>query len=400
RLALAWLNVFGVWMVLLLVFDAVLPGPDGLPALGPADRAAFALFFVAGLGMLLAGRLLLVQLCAALSVSSLALSRTVVFGPAADARRLAEMIRREPGSATRVVGIVDPDGGGLEAADGLPTMGSVEALGAMVRERRVDRVVLALPGALPERIQEVVRQLAFLPVAISLAPDLAATQFPYRRVVHVAGLPALQVCEQPLAGWARLLKKAEDLLVAALVLLPLGPLMLLIALAIRLDSPGPVLFRQKRLGIGNRVFEVLKFRTMHTQVADHEGGPQATRRDPRVTRIGAMLRRLSLDELPQLLNVLKGEMSVVGPRPHALSTRAGGQLFEDAVALYSARHRVKPGITGWAQVCGWRGETDTVDKIARRVEHGLYYVSNWSLAFDLLIILRTVKTVFSDENAY
>ena len=176
--------------------------------------------------------------------------------------------------------------------------------------------------------------------------------------------------------------------------------MALIALAIKLDSSGPVLFRQQRYGFNNNLIEVWKFRTMYTHMADHGGHVQASRGDQRVTKVGAFLRRSSLDELPQLFNVLRGDMSLVGPRPHALDTRAQGRLFEEVVDRYAARHKVKPGITGWAQVNGYRGAADTVEKISRRVEYDLFYIDHWSIWFDLEILLRTVISVLKADNAY
>jgi lipopolysaccharide/colanic/teichoic acid biosynthesis glycosyltransferase len=173
-----------------------------------------------------------------------------------------------------------------------------------------------------------------------------------------------------------------------------------IALAIKLGSSGPVLFKQKRQGFNNNLIEVWKFRSMHAQMEDPDCEVQTTRDDPRVTRLGRFLRRTSLDELPQLFNVLRGDMSIVGPRPHALATKADGQLFEEIVDSYAARHRVKPGITGWAQVNGWRGETDTLDKIRNRVEYDLYYIDNWSIWLDFFIIAKTVMVLFRDEKAF
>ena len=174
----------------------------------------------------------------------------------------------------------------------------------------------------------------------------------------------------------------------------------MIAAAIKLDSPGPVLFRQRRYGLNNEMIEVFKFRTMRADATDRNAERLTARNDPRVTRVGAFLRRTSLDELPQFLNVLRGDMSVVGPRPHATAAKAGGLLYPEAVRGYHARHRVKPGITGWAQVNGWRGETETVEQIARRVECDLYYIEHWTVAFDLWIVLRTVFGGFAGRNAY
>jgi exopolysaccharide biosynthesis polyprenyl glycosylphosphotransferase len=211
----------------------------------------------------------------------------------------------------------------------------------------------------------------------------------------------LHVFDRPISGWSWFIKMAEDYLVAIFVLVILSPLLFLIALAIKLDSRGPILFRQHRQGFNNAPIEIWKFRTMRTDSANPEGAViQATHHDPRVTRVGRFLRRLSLDELPQLVNVLRGEMSIVGPRPHAPGTRARGQLFEEAVERYAARHRVKPGITGWAQINGWRGETDTLEKIQKRVEHDLYYIDNWSIWLDLLIIVQTIAILFRDDRAY
>jgi len=208
------------------------------------------------------------------------------------------------------------------------------------------------------------------------------------------------VAEPPLQGWAPVLKRGEDVLLSALALLLLAPLMALIALAVKLDSPGPVLFRQKRYGYNQRLIEVFKFRSMHHHLRDEHAAQQTGRDDPRVTRIGRFIRKTSLDELPQLFNVLAGSMSLVGPRPHATATKAANVLFEDAVQEYVARHRVKPGITGLAQVNGYRGETDTIEKIQRRVEYDLEYIENWSLWLDLSILLRTLPAVLSAEAAY
>jgi exopolysaccharide biosynthesis polyprenyl glycosylphosphotransferase len=208
------------------------------------------------------------------------------------------------------------------------------------------------------------------------------------------------VFRKPLSDWRLVAKEIEDVTLGLLLLLFLAPLFAVVALAIKLDSPGPVFFRQRRYGLNNRLIGVYKFRTMHHHLRDVRAERLITRNDPRVTRVGAFLRKTSLDELPQLFNVLRGEMSIVGPRPHALSAKAADRLYEEVVAEYAVRHRVKPGITGWAQVNGWRGETDTIEKIQKRVEHDLYYVENWSLALDIKILLLTVFALLKNENAY
>jgi exopolysaccharide biosynthesis polyprenyl glycosylphosphotransferase len=197
-----------------------------------------------------------------------------------------------------------------------------------------------------------------------------------------------------------LIKRLEDLLLAGLAIIALLPLMLVLAVIIKLDSPGPVLSRQKRYGYNNRLIEVFKFRSMFYHQSDANAERQTTRNDDRVTRVGRFIRKTSLDELPQLFNVLLGSMSMVGPRPHATATKAAGVLFEDAVEQYSARHRVKPGITGWAQINGYRGETDTLEKIEKRVEYDLEYIESWSVWFDLYILFRTLPALILTEEAY
>ena len=223
----------------------------------------------------------------------------------------------------------------------------------------------------------------------------ASRATPAAPVPHASAAPL-----RGLSAWERCLKRAEDVAGALLALCVFAVPMLLVALAVRLDSPGPILFRQYRTGLNNRDFVLLKFRTMQHAACDHLGGSQATRHDPRLTRLGAFLRRASLDELPQLFNVLRGDMSLVGPRPHATDTRAGGRLFPDVIPDYSARHIVKPGITGLAQVRGLRGETRTEDALIRRVEADFEYIRRWSLVLDFLILLRTAYCVLRMKNAY
>jgi exopolysaccharide biosynthesis polyprenyl glycosylphosphotransferase len=211
---------------------------------------------------------------------------------------------------------------------------------------------------------------------------------------------ALGAVAPPLSRLERFVKRAEDVLLSCLLLLLTGPLMVLVSLAIKIESRGPVLFRQPRHGFNGAEFKVFKFRTMYADTEDKLATRQTLREDPRVTRIGSFLRRHSIDELPQLFNVLAGSMSLVGPRPHAPATTAGGLSLHEAVPDYASRHRVKPGITGWAQVRGFRGNLDTVEKAVRRVDHDLYYIENWSLLLDLRIIAMTVGLVLRDHEAF
>jgi exopolysaccharide biosynthesis polyprenyl glycosylphosphotransferase len=209
-----------------------------------------------------------------------------------------------------------------------------------------------------------------------------------------------EIASKPQSGWGYFIKTASDRILGSLILIAILPLLAIIALAIKLTSPGPVFFSQQRLGFNNNTFRILKFRTMYTHLQDDHAEQLTTKKDPRVTPVGAFLRRWSLDELPQILNVLTGDMSLVGPRPHAAKAKAGTKLYEHVLDTYAQRHRVKPGITGWAQVNGWRGETDTEEKLIRRVEHDLSYIENWSPVLDLKILVLTVWAVLRGDGAY
>jgi exopolysaccharide biosynthesis polyprenyl glycosylphosphotransferase len=263
----------------------------------------------------------------------------------------------------------------------------------------VDEVVIAIPSHASYRILELMRR--FHPFAVSLRV-LAPEGYENLQVLdsrRFGEIGTFRVMDKPLDEVAALVKRIEDMVIAVFCLLVMLPLMVVIALSIKFDSRGPVLFRQKRLGANNLPFDLLKFRSMYVEQTDPLGCQLTQAGDPRITRVGRFLRVASLDELPQLINVLRGEMSLVGPRPHALAANAAGISYACAVSEYPIRHRVKPGMTGWAQVNGWRGETTTIEQIRRRVEYDLYYVENWSLTFDLLILGRTVLAVLSRANA-
>ncbi|WP_156358372.1 undecaprenyl-phosphate glucose phosphotransferase [Sphingobium sp. Leaf26] len=283
---------------------------------------------------------------------------------------------------------------------GVPYLGNLTALLSAIREGMVKRVIIALPSDQESRVKAIVARLSETPVEIRLLPANDSFSWMENPVVVLGELPVFTLLDWPLSRRQRLLKALEDRLLAFVALLILMPVMGMIALAIRLESPGPALFRQQRQGYNCRNFAILKFRTMHQAEHPAEAVRQAQRGDPRVTRFGAMLRRTSLDELPQLFNVLIGQMSLVGPRPHAPSTRAAGRLFSEIAQAYPSRHNVKPGMTGWAQVCGWRGETQSEAQLLGRLEHDLYYARNWSLWFDLRIMFRTIATVMGQQNAY
>lgn len=264
-------------------------------------------------------------------------------------------------------------------------------------KRHIDEIWLALPLRAEARMREVLQMLRHSTVNVRLVPDIFGFHLLNHSVTEVAGVPVLDLRSSPMQGMNRILKALEDRVLALLILVLISPLMLFIAAAVKLGSPGPVLFKQKRHGWDGKPIKVYKFRTMKVHEEKDGQVTQATRDDPRVTRFGAFLRRTSLDELPQFFNVLQGRMSIVGPRPHAL---AHNELYKDQVEAYMQRHRVKPGITGWAQINGWRGETDTLDKMEKRVEYDLYYIENWSLWLDLKIIFLTAFKGFVNKQAY
>ena len=327
--------------------------------------------------------------------------RTVIVGTTDHGRLLANHLRSCEDIRTRIIGFAyDEQPPEENYIDQVRVLGDVAHLVGLIRRNEVDQVIIALPWAQRDRIMRTLAELADTPVDIRLAPELLRFEFLRQRAEIIGDVPLLRVLDRPVSGSAELLKAAEDRVLGSLLLLVFAPLMLLIAVAIKLDSRGPVFFRQTRYGFNNNLIKVWKFRTMYHHMTDVAGSVLTQRDDPRVTRVGRFLRRTSLDELPQLLNVVTGEMSLVGPRPHALQAKAGELLYQDVMHHYAARHRVKPGLTGWAQVHGWRGETDTPEKLTRRVEHDLYYIDHWSLLLDLQILLRTARVVLGDKNAF
>ncbi len=277
-------------------------------------------------------------------------------------------------------------------------LGNISYLHDYARKNRVDLIIVAIPLSAEKRLLEMLKQLWELPVDIRISGQASQLKLSPRAYDYLGELPLLTVFELPLSDWGRFVKAAMDRTLAALLLIAFAPVMALIALAIRLESRGPVFFKQKRYGFNNELIEVYKFRSMYVDKCDSTASRLVTKDDPRVTRVGRFIRRTSLDELPQLFNVLKGELSLVGPRPHATQAKAADALYHEVVDGYFARHKVKPGITGWAQINGWRGETDTYEKIENRVKYDLEYIDNWSIWFDLYILFKTPFALFSSQN--
>ncbi len=308
---------------------------------------------------------------------------------------VSQVTRRLTGASerdVRVIAAFEPRLGPSE--NGAAT---VEELLRLARSTRIDEIIVQLPDKRDPSFNVMLERLGELPVNVHLCPDLSDLTISPRKLAVLREAVMINVYERPLAGWASILKRTEDAVLSLLLLILFLPLMALIAVGVKLDSRGPVFFRQQRFGFNNNPIWVYKFRTMRVAAQDDTLVPQAQRSDPRVTRFGALLRRTSLDELPQLINVLRGDMSLVGPRPHAI---AHNEFYAKCIDRYLHRHRVKPGITGWAQVNGLRGETPTVDTMHARVNHDLFYIENWSIWFDVWILLRTLTVGFMHPNAY
>jgi Undecaprenyl-phosphate glucose phosphotransferase len=278
--------------------------------------------------------------------------------------------------------------------------GGVDALVLASREERIDTIVVALSLSAVDRINDILAQLSSLVVDVFLTTDIAGLRYEGAQFTAIGANPVVSVGERPLKDWQAVKKAVFDRTIGGVLLLCALVPLLVVAALIKLDSPGPVLFRQPRVGFDNRMFSIFKFRTMHASMTDLLADRQTTRDDPRVTRVGRWLRRYSIDELPQLLNVMQGSMSLVGPRPHAPNTKAADKLFADVVSQYAVRHRVKPGITGWAQVNGWRGETKTEDQVRSRVRFDLDYIQDWSLALDLKILMLTLFREVHSSTAF
>ncbi len=318
-----------------------------------------------------------------------------LIGGGALARRVVDHLRANPDTGLRAVGYFAAHA--EEGADlPLRRLGDIDTLRHCIEQGdpEIEQLWIVLPLSAEEPIRRILHELRHSTVDIRMVPDMFGYHLLNYSTDSVHGLPVLNLSSSPLSGSNRLAKELLDRLVAAAALIAISPLMLLIAAAVKLGSPGPVMFRQARHGWDGKAFNVYKFRTMR---CDATGAEQARRNDPRVTKLGTLLRRTSLDELPQLINVLQGRMSIVGPRPHPVELN---DLFRDQVERYMWRHKVKPGITGWAQVNGYRGETDTLEKMRNRVEHDLYYIDNWSLWFDIKIMLLTLVHGFTHRNAY
>ncbi len=329
--------------------------------------------------------------------------RTVIVGGGPAGAELLTRLAKQENSDLNIYGVFDDraDERSPDNVAGYPKLGMVDDLIEFARTVQIDLVIFTLPITAEQRLQDMLRKLWVLPVDIRLAAHSNKLRLHKRSYSYIGDLPVLDIFDKPLADWDIVVKMIFDRIVGAFALIMVSPIILLAAIAIKLDSRGPVFFRQKRHGFNNELIEVYKLRSLYVDQEDAAGSKPVTRNDPRVTRVGRFIRQTSIDELPQLFNVVfKGDLSLVGPRPHPVHGRAANQEYIKVVDGYFARHRVRPGITGWAQVNGWRGEIDTAEKLQHRMEHDLYYIENWSIFFDIYILATTPFVLLNSKNAF
>ena len=321
----------------------------------------------------------------------------VVVGASALGVKVARALQGGDGAGADFIGFFDDrTDGRIDDAAKTRVLGKLSEVAEYTTEHRIREVYITLPLGSQPRIVELLEQLQDTTASLFFVPDVFGISIIQGRLQDMNGVPVVGICETPFTGTNELVKRISDIIIASIIIVLISPLLLAIAIGVKLSSPGPVLFKQRRNGLDGHEIVVYKFRSMRT-MEDGEVVRQATRNDPRVTAFGAFLRRTSFDELPQFFNVLRGTMSIVGPRPHAVTHN---KEYRQIIKAYMVRHKVKPGITGWAQVNGQRGETDTVEKMRMRVEYDLEYLRNWSLGLDLKIIVSTIRVLFFDRQAY
>ena len=329
--------------------------------------------------------------------SASAQKRAIIIGGSRLGLRIVETLTADPLLGVEMLGFFDDrHARRLPDLNGYPLVGGLDKIQDFVRDHNVNLVFVSLPMVAQPRILTLLDGLRDTTASIYFLPDIFAFDLIQARFDEIDGIPLVAVCETPYSGVNGVLKRWFDIVITVMALAVLWPVMLIAAVGVKLSSRGPIIFKQRRYGLDGRQIFVYKFRSMTVQ---EDGGVvrQATRGDQRVTRFGAFMRKTSIDELPQLINVLFGSMSLVGPRPHAVSHN---EQYRSLIKGYMMRHKVQPGITGWAQVNGYRGETDTIDKMRGRVEHDLHYLRHWSLSLDLWILVKTALVLFRDDKAY
>jgi Undecaprenyl-phosphate glucose phosphotransferase len=366
------------------------------------SRLLFGTWFVVGFVMIFTLRLVMSRLIRRWARDGRMERRAVIVGGGKAAEQLIRTVEKQPYNDIRICGIFDDrnDKRSPPIVAGYPKLGTISELIEFARIARIDMLIVSLPLTAESRVLQLLKKLWVLPVDIRLSAHSNALQFRPRAYSYIGSVPMLDIFDKPINDWDSVAKRAFDIVFSLIGIILFSPVMLATAIAIKLDSKGPVLFKQKRHGFNNEIVEVYKFRSMYTDRSDPTAKQTVTKNDPRVTRVGRFIRKTSIDELPQFFNSLLGSLSLVGPRPHAIAAQSHNLLYNEVVDGYFARHKVKPGVTGWAQINGWRGEMDTNEKIRMRTEYDLYYIENWSMLFDLRILFLTPIRLLNTENAY
>ena len=398
--ARAGFTVAGVWLAMMFVAMAgifLLKIQDGV------SRIWLVSWFAIGFATLGAERAVVAHILDRLTRQGRLERRTVIVGGGPEAEELIYTLVGSADSDVKVLGVFADRGDARSSrfVAGCPKLGTVDDLVTFARRTRVDLAIVTLPITAESRVLQMLRKLWVLPIDIRLSSHRNKLKLHRRSYSYIGDVAVLDIYDKPISDWDVILKLIFDRVVGALCLVAASPVLLGVALAVKFTSRGPILFRQKRHGFNNEIIEVWKFRSMYVEQTDHSAQKQVTRDDPRVTPVGRFIRRTSLDELPQLFNVVfGGTLSLVGPRPHAVGGKAADRAYDEVVDGYFARHKVKPGITGWAQINGWRGATETSEKMQRRIEHDLHYIEHWSLLLDLYILMTTPFAVLRGENAF
>ncbi|MCT4657176.1 MAG: undecaprenyl-phosphate glucose phosphotransferase [Cohaesibacter sp.] len=328
--------------------------------------------------------------------------RAVIVGGGQPAADIITTLESQEANDIRICGIFDDrdDERSPSIVSGYPKLGNVDDLVEFARLCKIDMLIVTIPVTAEHRVLQMLHKLWVLPLDIHLSAHMNKMQFRRRTYSYVGKLPTVPIFAKPITNWGSLFKRIFDVLVSIIALIVLSPVLIATAIAIKLDSSGPVLFKQKRVGFNNEEVLVYKFRSLYHNQSDQKAAKSVTKNDSRVTKVGRFIRRTSIDELPQLFNVIFGTLSLVGPRPHVPHQETNNKLFEEVADGYMARHKVKPGITGWAQIHGWRGEIDDDDKLKQRVQHDIYYIENWSFALDFYILAATPFKIINQDGAY
>ncbi len=366
------------------------------------SRVWFGSWFVLGSAFLISLRAILSVYIKRLTSEGRLERRAVIVGGGEPAAELIRSLEARDATDIRICGIFDDrtDDRSPPVVAGYPKLGNVGQLVKFARMARINMLIVTLPLSAESRVLQLLKKLWVLPVDIRLSAHTNKLRFRPRSYSYEGSVPFLDLFDKPIADWDAVMKRTFDIFFSIAGIILFSPIMLATAIAIKLESKGPVIFQQKRYGFNNETVNVLKFRSMYHEMADPDAKVVVTRNDPRVTKVGRFIRKTSIDELPQLFNVLRGTLSLVGPRPHAVNAHTKDQLWDEVVDGYFARHKVKPGVTGWAQINGWRGEVDNEEKIRQRTNHDLYYIENWSLLLDLYIVFITPIRLMKTENAY